>query len=171
MRPFQFARIAACFLIAIVCKGEAAQPAAYARVKGMVCKPCDLPDAGAPLPRHGAVVKVWGPLSFGGHYTIVDFDRWSITHSFVPWQSPPGQRAAQPRRTVAVIPESERPELMTLANRMWASPTHLPGHDAYDVAWEIWLIDGDSARRDGGRGLPDGDPKAWDDLTKKLLDR
>jgi hypothetical protein len=139
---------------------------AYAPVKERVCTDCPLPKPGVELPRHGIVLGSWGFFSYGSHYQVVDLDHGTLVKTFVPspgvpGASPPKRSEPKARRQVLNLPKSELPQLVELANRIWARPHALHTRDATDVSWDMWLIDGQQIRHESGAGLPDGLAAEW----------
>jgi hypothetical protein len=146
----------------------AAQVPAYAPVKERVCTDCPRPKPGIELPRHAVVLGSWGFFSYGSHYQIVDLDRGMLVKTFVPSPSVPNARAPKERRQTLALPKSELPQLVELANRIWAKPHAIRTRAASDVSWDMWLIDGQQIRHESGAGLPDGLAAEWQRRIDKL---
>jgi len=145
----------------------------YAPVKQRVCSDCAWPRPGVDLPRHGVVLGSWGFFSYGSHYHVVDLDRGTLANTFVPspgvpGAQPPKSSAPNARRQSLALPKSELPQLVELANRIWAKPDPLRTRDASDVSWDMWLIDGQQIRHESGAGLPDGLAAEWLRRINKL---
>jgi len=174
-------------VFALLCLGwspvQAAQPAqsaqptteppAYAPVKERVCTDCAKPKAGVELPRHAVVVGTWGFFSNGSHYQVVDLDRGTLVKTFVPSPSvplpnAPKHRARKSRSLTVTLPKSELPQLVELANRIWAKSHPIRTRNAADVSWDLWLIDDQQVRHESGAGLPDGLAAEWLRRINKL---
>ena len=168
-------------VFALLCLGwspvQAAQPTteppAYAPVKERVCTDCAKPRAGVELPRHAVVVGTWGFFSNGSHYQVVDLDRGTLVKTFVPSPSvpmpnAPKHRARKARSPTVTLPKSELPQLVELANRIWAKSHPIRTRNAADVSWDLWLIDGQQVRHESGAGLPDGLAAEWLRRINKL---
>jgi hypothetical protein len=150
--------------------GQSAQPPAhlpaYAPVKQRVCTDCAKPRTGVELPRHAVVLGSWGFFSYGNHYQVVDLDRGILVKTFVPSPGVPGAKAPKShppraRRQTLALPKSELPQLVELANRIWAKPHAIRTRAAEDVSWDMWLIDEQQIRHESGAGLPDGLAAEW----------
>ena len=150
-----------------------AEPPAYAPVKERVCTDCAKPKAGVELPRHAVVVGTWGFFSNGSHYQVVDLDRGTLVKTFVPSPSvplpnAPKHRARKSRSLTVTLPKSELPQLVELANRIWAKSHPIRTRNAADVSWDLWLIDDQQVRHESGAGLPDGLAAEWLRRINKL---
>jgi hypothetical protein len=149
------------------------EPSAYAPVKERVCTDCPKPKPGIELPRHAVVLGTWGFFSNGNHYQVVDLDRGTLVKTFVPSPSvpipnAPKQRARKARSHTVTLPKSELPQLVALANRIWAKSHPIRTRNATDVSWDLWLIDGRQIRHESGAGLPDGLAAEWLRRINKL---
>ncbi|MGJ7917241.1 hypothetical protein ACI48D_17420 [Massilia sp. LXY-6] len=133
----------------------------YAPVKERVCADCPMPKPGIPLPRHAVVVGSWGFFSYGNDYQVVDLDSGTLVKAFVPSPAVPKRRAPKARHYTVMLPKSELPRLVELANRIWAERAAIRTRDAADVSWDLWLIDGQQVRHESGAGLPDGLAAEW----------
>jgi hypothetical protein len=144
----------------------------YAPVKERICTDCPMPKPGVELPRHGVVLGSWGFFSYGSHYHVVDLDRGMLVNTFVPSPGVPGaprpKRGVPKARQAVALPKSELPQLVELANRIWAKPHAIRTRDATDVSWDMWLIDGQQIRHESGAGLPDGLAAEWLRRINKL---
>jgi hypothetical protein len=152
---------------------QASDPAvtpAYAPVKARVCGDCPMPKPGFTLPRRAVVISSWGFLSFGSDFQVVDLDSGKLVRAFVPSPSVPTARAPRPTRSATKLPPSALPQLLDLANRIWAEPEPLRSRDATDTAWDLWLIDGKQIRHERGAGLPTGLAAEWMRQLNRLQD-
>lgn len=169
-----------CIAAALLCLGWASVQAAhpvqsvhpparlqnYAPVKERVCNDCAWPKPGIELPHHAVVLGSWGFFSYGNHYQVVDLDRGILVKTFVPSPGVPGAdvpKSLPPRerRQILTLPKSELPQLVELANRIWAKPHAIRTRAASDVSWDMWLIDEQQIRHESGAGLPDGLAAEW----------
>jgi hypothetical protein len=151
----------------------ATEPPAYAPVKERVCTDCPRPRPGIELPRHAVVLGSWGFFSYGNNYQVVDLDRGTLVKAFVPSPGVPNANlpkhgAPKTRRHTLTLPKSELPQLVELANRIWAEPQAIRTRDATDVSWDLWLIDGQQIRHESGAGLPGGLAAEWLRRINKL---
>ncbi len=163
-------RLHATIFVLLCLAGAAARASmpAYAPVKQRVCGDCAMPRPGFTLPRHAVVASSWGFFSYGSDFQVLDLDSGKLVRTFVPSPSVPTQRAPKPGRSALKLPPSAMPQLMDLANRLWAEPEPIRSRDATDVAWDLWLIDGKQIRHESGAGLPTGLAAEWIQLINKL---
>jgi hypothetical protein len=134
-----------------------------------------MPRPGIELPRHAVVLGTWGFFSNGSRYQVVDLDRGTLVKTFVPSPSvptpnAPKHRARHARPHTVILPKSELPQLVELANRIWAKSYPIRTRNAADVSWDLWLIDGQQVRHESGAGLPDGLAAEWLRRINKLAD-
>jgi hypothetical protein len=156
--------------LVLICLAGAAQASgpAYAPVKERVCGDCAMPKPGFPLPQHAVVLGGWGFFNYGSDFQVLDLDSGKLVHVFLPSPQVPTRRAPKPNRSELRLPSSVMPQLLQLANRIWAEPQPIPSRDATDTAWDLWLIDGKQIRHETGAGLPTGLVAEWMHLINKL---
>ena len=160
-------RSTAIFLSILAGAAQASGPA-YAPVKERICGDCAMPKPGFPLPRHAVVLAGWGFFNYGSDFQVLDLDTGKLVHAFVPAPQVPTRRAPKPTRSEIRLPPAAMPQLLDLANRIWAEPRPIPSRDATDTAWDLWLIDGKQIRHETGAGLPTGLAAEWMHLINKL---
>jgi hypothetical protein len=163
--PIRFAAIAV-FLLAAATAG-AATPT-YAPVKERICGDCPMPKPGIKLPRHAVVAGSWGFFSQGSNFEVLDLDSGKLVRAFVPTPAVPKHRALRATRETIKLPSAALPELVELANRIWADPQRIRSRDATDISWDLWLIDGQQVRHEAGFGLPTGLAAEWMRRINKL---
>jgi len=114
------------------------------------------------------VLGGWGFFNYGSDFQVLDLDSGKLVHAFVPAPQVPTRRAPKPTRSEVKLPSGAIPQLLELANRIWAEPRPIPSRDATDTAWDLWLIDGKQIRHEAGAGLPTGLAAEWMRLVNKL---
>jgi hypothetical protein len=142
---------------------------AYAPVKERICGDCPMPNPGFQLPRHAVVVGSWGFLDGGTDFQVLDLDTGTVVHAFVPSPAVPSRRKPRGKRSAVTLPRSALPELVGLANRIWAEQQPIRSRHVSDTAWNLWLIDDKDIRHEAGSGLPDGLAAEWVHRMNKLL--
>lgn len=161
MRPHSTAFLLMCIAAGVAQASGPAVTPAYAPVKERICGDCPMPKPGFALPHHAVVVSSWGFFSHGSDFQVVDLDSGKLVRAFVPSPSVPTGRAPKATRSAVKLPPSALPQLLDLANRIWAEPQPLRSRDATDTAWGLWLIDGKQIRHETGAGLPTGLAAEW----------
>jgi hypothetical protein len=146
-----------------------AEAPAYAPVKERVCNDCPMPKPGFQLPRHAVVFGSWAFLEGGTDFQVLDLDTGALVFAFVPSPTVPSRRKPKGKRTTLTLPKSAVPELVNLANRIWAEPQPIRSRRGTDTSWNLWLIDDREIRHEGGVGLPDGLAAEWVHQMHKLL--
>jgi hypothetical protein len=146
-----------------------AEAPAYAPVKERTCSDCPMPKPGFPLPRHAVVFGSWGFLEGGTDFQVLDLDTGALVLAFVPSPTVPSRRKPKGKRAMLTLPKSAMPDLVELANRIWAEPQPIRSRRGTDTSWNLWLIDDKALRHEGGVGLPDGLASEWLRRTRKLL--
>lgn len=146
-----------------------AEAPAYAPVKERVCNDCPMPKPGFPLPRRAVVFGSWGFLDGGTDFQVLDLDTGALVFAFVPSPTVPSRQKPKGKRTTVTLPKSAVPDLVDLANRIWAEPQPIRSRRGADTSWNLWLIDDKEVRHEGGVGLPDGLAAEWLRRTRKLL--
>jgi hypothetical protein len=142
---------------------------AYAPLKERICADCPMPNPGFQLPRHAVVAGSWGFSKDGTDFEVLDLDTGTVVHAFVPSPAVPSRRKPRGKRTTVTLPKSALPELVGLANRIWAEPQPIRSRHVSDAAWNLWLIDDKDVRHEAGAGLPDGLAAEWTRRMNKLL--
>jgi len=160
-------RSTALVLFCLAAAAQASNPV-YAPVKERLCGDCAMPNPGFALPRHAVVLGSWGFFNYGSDFQVLDLDSGKLVRAFVPAPQVPTRRAAKPTHSEIKLPASAMPQLLELANRIWAQPQPIPSRDATDTAWDLWLIDGKQIRHETGAGLPTGLAAEWMHLINKL---
>jgi len=160
-------RSTAFILFCLAGAAHASSPA-YAPVKARVCGDCPMPKPGFALPRHAVVLGSWGFFSYGSEFQVLDLDSGKLVHAFVPSPQVPTRRAPRATRSETRLPSAAMPQLLALANRIWAEPQPIRSRDATDTAWDLWLIDGEQIRHETGAGLPSGLAAEWMHTINKL---
>jgi hypothetical protein len=167
--PIRFVVAVASLLACALVQAAPASAPAYAPVKQRVCAECALPKVGFPLPRHAVVVGSWGFFEQGTDFQVFDLDTGKLVRAFVPSPSVPGRRKPRRRCKSTMLPKAALPQLVEVANRIWAAPQPIGSRGAFDTRWNLWLIDGRDVRLEGDVGLPAGLAAEWMRRVNKLL--
>lgn len=146
---------------------QAAAPAdAPARLR--VCEPCHLPNLPLALPRHGMLLFHWSFFNTDSSWYTVDFERGEASR-MVTHNDSATHKTDIVERTTHRIPPGDLAVLKQISTHIWASADALPTQMATDVAWELWQLDGDDARHDGGPGLPGALAKEAEEIIVRLV--
>jgi len=164
--PIRSAVTAVCLL---ACALAQAAPPPYAPVKERICRDCPLPKPGFQLPRHAVVVGWWGFFDRGTDFQVLDLDTGTLVQAFVPSPTVPSRPKPRGKRSTTILPKSALPQLVELANRIWAEPQPIRSRSATDISWNLWVIDGNLVRHEAGAGLPAGLAAEWMRRINQLL--
>lgn len=146
---------------------QAAAPAdAPARLR--VCKPCDLPNLPLALPRHGMLLFRCSFFNANSLWYTVDLERGEASR-MVTHNDSVAHKIDLVERTTHRIPPGDLAVLKEISTRIWASADAFPTRMATDVAWELWQLDGDDARHDGGPGLPGALAEEAQEIIQRLV--